>query len=238
MNNCFVLPEESDVADLLRYLERAVKLDPNGAVRFRAYGDVLTVFVAPVYSGNLIEGSPLILGLRTMRLAENAEFDLCVSIARTIQKLRGETVEDFSLSKKLGRFTKGETPNQICLGDEIIDVEWSRETPTRSGWELGGSFQEQQLTEIARNGVAKITESLPTSVGGPIAAKVRAEIWGGAFDYKYPIPMGAAFVAAGLGFLTEGETVQWFTSGHWVRLSAEHGHVLTHFARDYVSING
>lgn len=238
MNNCFVLPEESDVSDLLRYLERAVKLDPTGAARFRAYGEVLTVFVAPVYSGNLIEGSPLILGLRTMALAESAEFDVCVSIARTIQKLRGETLEDFSLAKKLGRVTKTGAANQICLGDDLVDVEWSRETPTRTGWELGGTFQEQELTEIARKGVAQITESLPTSVGGPIAAKVRAEIWGGAFDYKYPLPMGAAFVAAGLGFLTEGETVQWFTSGHWVRLSAEHGHVLTHFARDYVSING
>jgi hypothetical protein len=238
MNYCFVLPEESDVADLLRYLERAVKLDPNGAVRFRAYGDVLTVFVAPVFSGDLIEGSPLILGLRTMQLAESAEFDVCVSIARTIQRLRGDSLEDFSLAKKLGRVTKESSANKVCLGEEIIDVAWSRETPTRTGWELGGSFQEQQLTEIARKGVAQITESLPTSVGGPIAAKVRAEIWGGAFDYKYPLPMGAAFAAAGLGFLSEGETVQWFTSGNWVRLSAEHGHVLTHFARDYVSING
>jgi hypothetical protein len=48
--------------------------------------------------------------------------------------------------------------------------------------------------------------------------------------------MGAAFAAAGLGFLTEGELVSWYVSGDWVRLSSQNGHVLAKFARDYVPL--
>jgi hypothetical protein len=38
--------------------------------------------------------------------------------------------------------------------------------------------------------------------------------------------MGAAFAAAGLGFLTENEEVGLYHADGWVRLSSEHGHVL------------
>ena len=69
MTNCFTFPEQSDVADLIRYLERAEKLDNAGAVRFRAYGEVLTVYVAPIATEQMLEHTPLILGLRTMELA-------------------------------------------------------------------------------------------------------------------------------------------------------------------------
>jgi hypothetical protein len=45
------------------------------------------------------------------------------------------------------------------------------------------------------------------------------------------IPTGAAFVAAGLGFLTENEVVQAYQAQGWVRLSSEHGHVLAKAAQ-------
>lgn len=236
MNNSFVLPEETDVLDLTRYLERAQKLNAKGAVRFRAYGDVLTVYVAPISDDEYAE-SPLILGLRTMSLAEPAEFDVTVSIASALAKLDQGSDEEVSLVKRLGKITKTDKPNEVQLPEELVSVSWRSETPTRVGWELGGEISQEELTEIARKGVAEITETLPASVGGPIAARVRAEIWGRAYDYKYPVPMGAAFVAAGLGFLTEGEIVSWYISGDWVRVSAKHGHVISKFALDYVSMN-
>lgn len=236
MNNCFVLPEEADLVDLSKYLERAQKLDANGAARFRAYGDVLTVYVAPIATEASLEHAPLVLGLRTMALAEPVEFDVTVSIAEVLTSLvLTESVENFSLVKKLSKVQA--KANQVCLPAQLSDVPWSSETPTRTGWELGGEMEQSLLTEAARKGVAEITETLPVSVGGPIAARVRAEIWGKAIDYKYPVPMGAAFVAAGLGFLSEGEVVPWYVSGDWIRLSAKHGHVLAKFANDYVSMN-
>jgi hypothetical protein len=241
MTNSFVLPTNADVLDLAKYLDRAKRMDANGAVRLRAYGDVLTAYVAPIFSGEYEEDAPLVLGLRTLQLAEATEFDLTFSIADLIEKVQvvasGEVQEEsLSLADRLLNLSgKNQTKqNHITLDLELMKVSWSTETPTRTGWELGGEIPESQLTEIARKGIAEVTETLPASVGGPIAARVRSEIWGRAFDYKYPMPMGSAFVAAGLGFLSEGEIVPWYVSGDWVRLSSEHGHVLAKFAKDYV----
>ena len=59
-------------------------MDPEGGVRVRAYGDVLTVYVAPTYSLKLAESAPLILGLRTMSLKLPTEFDLAYPIAEFV----------------------------------------------------------------------------------------------------------------------------------------------------------
>ena len=242
MKNSFVLPTTADVEDLGKYLDRAKRMDPAGAVRLRAYGDVLTVYVAPIYSGEYQQDAPIVLGLRTLQLAQATEFDVTVSIVGLLEIVqsvaKGEVQEELlSLSDRLlnlsGKNTA--TENQISLDLELVEVAWSTETPTRTGWELGGEIPEGELTEIARKGIAEVSETLPSSVGGPIAARVRSEIWGRAFDYKFPLPMGSAFVAAGLGFLSEGEIVPWYVSGDWVRLSSEHGHVLAKFAKDYVA---
>ncbi len=239
----FVLPSNADVVDLGKYLDRANRMDTKGAVRLRAYGDVLTVYVAPIFSGDYEEDAPIVLGLRTIQLAEATEFDLTVLIsdllARVNSVAKGEVQEEqLSLSDRLLNLTgKGPSKeNQIYLDFDLVEVSWSTETPTRTGWEFGGEIPESELTEIARKGIAEVSETLPSSVGGPIAARVRSEIWGRAFDYKFPLPMGSAFVAAGLGFLTEGEIVPWYVSGDWVRLSSEHGHVLARFAKDYVPL--
>ena len=242
MKNTFVLPTTADVEDLGKYLDRAKRMDPIGAVRLRAYGDVLTVYVAPIYSGEYQQDAPIVLGLRTLQLAQATEFDVTVSIAGLLEIVQGVAKgevqeESLSLSDRLlnlsGKNTA--TENQISLDLDLVEVAWSTETPTRTGWELGGEIPEGELTEIARKGIAEVSETLPSSVGGPIAARVRSEIWGRAFDYKFPLPLGSAFVAAGLGFLSEGEIVPWYVSGDWVRLSSEHGHVLAKFAKDYVA---
>jgi hypothetical protein len=217
-------------------------MDPVGAVRLRAYGDVLTVYVAPIYSGEYQQDAPIVLGLRTLQLAQATEFDVTVSIAGLLEIVQGVAKgevqeESLSLSDRLLNLSGKSTAieNQISLDLDLVEVAWSTETPTRTGWELGGEIPEGELTEIARKGIAEVSETLPSSVGGPIAARVRSEIWGRAFDYKFPLPMGSAFVAAGLGFLSEGEIVPWYVSGDWVRLSSEHGHVLAKFAKGYVA---
>ena len=242
MKNSFVLPTNADVEDLGKYLDRAKRMDPLGAVRLRAYGDVLTVYVAPIYSGEYQQDAPIVLGLRTLQLAQATEFDVTVSIAGLLEIVQGVAKgevqeESLSLSDRLLNLSGKSTAieNQISLDLDLVEVAWSTETPTRTGWELGGEIPEGELTEIARKGIAEVSETLPSSVGGPIAARVRSEIWGRAFDYKFPLPMGSAFVAAGLGFLSEGEIVPWYVSGDWVRLSSEHGHVLAKFAKGYVA---
>jgi len=68
-------------------------------------------------------------------------------------------------------------------------------------------------------------------VGGPIAARIRGEIWGKGIAQDPRIPTAAAFAAAGLGFLTENEEVDVLSADGWIRLSADHGHVLAKMAR-------
>ncbi len=240
MKNFFELPEAEDLNDLIKYINRALKMDPEGGVRLRAYGDVLTVYVAPTYSLKLAESAPLILGLRTMSLKQPTEIDLAYPITEFAALLQpdaaGETEKNFSLLSRLAKVT-GQTGSTtvVALPESDYTVHWSNETPTRTGWELGGYFSQEELTAAATKGVAAVAETLPASVGGPLAARIRAEIWSRSIDYKFPIPAGAAFVAAGLGFLLEGEQVPWYVSGEWLRLSPSHGHVLSKFATDYVS---
>lgn len=240
MKNFFELPEAEDLNDLVKYINRAQKMDPDGGVRIRAYGDVLTVYVAPTYSLKLADTAPLILGLRTLALKTPTEFDLSYPIAEFASLLNGDSdpnsEKGFSLLNRLAKVT-GQTgiSNGIGLPASDYKVHWSNETPTRSGWELGGYFSQEELTAAATKGVAEVAQTLPASVGGPLAARIRGEIWSRAIDYKFPIPAGAAFVAAGLGFLLEGEQVPWYVSGEWLRLSPSHGHVLSKFATDYVT---
>lgn len=239
MNYFIEFPEADDVADLTKYITRALKMDPEGGVRLRAYGDVLTVYVSPTYSLKLAETAPLILGLRTLALKNPMEFDLAYPIADLAGYLTGaeETEKTFSLLARLSKVTgQASSTNTVTLPASQYTVHWSNETPTRSGWELGGYFSQEELTAAATKGVAEVAATLPASVGGPLAARIRGEIWSKAIDYKFPIPAGAAFVAAGLGFLSEGEQVPWYVSGDWLRLSPTHGHVLSKFATDYVSI--
>ena len=103
---------------------------------------------------------------------------------------------------------------------------WIGISPPRQGWVQFGTINEVRLTQIARDGIAEVASTLPEAVGGPIAARIRGEIWGRGIDLESKVPTGAAFVAAGLGFLTENEEVGIYHSEGWVRLSSEHGHVL------------
>jgi hypothetical protein len=93
-----------------------------------------------------------------------------------------------------------------------------------------GTINENRLTQIARDGIAEVAAALPESVGGPIAARIRGDIWGRGIDLETKVPTGAAFAAAGLGFLTENEEVGLYQADGWIRLSSLHGHVLAKVA--------
>jgi hypothetical protein len=68
MKNTFQLLDEQTAQDLKSYLTRAKKMDPKGIVRLRAFGTLLTAYVAPLFTGSILEDGPTVLGLRTMEL--------------------------------------------------------------------------------------------------------------------------------------------------------------------------
>ncbi len=215
MKNEIVLADQASAKDLQSFLQRARRLDPDGMVRVRAFGKILATYVAPIYSGNLMDSGPTVLGLRTCELASESELDSIVPIA--------------ALLDRLARITDEATFGKSSLKVELPDsgrAPWAGISPPRSGWTEFGVIAEPTLTQIARDGIAEVADALPESVGGPIAARIRGEIWGRAIDLESNVPTGAAFVAAGLGFLTENEEVGIYHTQGWIRLSSQHGHVL------------
>jgi hypothetical protein len=220
MNRYCVLADRETAADLQAYLNRAKRLDQEGMVRLRAFGDVLAAYVAPIFTGSLMESGPTVLGLRTCELSEAAELDVVVPIAVVLERLAHLLADSSTTNFKLE------------LPDSQRAV-WAGISPPRVGWQDAGSINEARLTQMARDGIEEVRSSLPESVGGPIAARIRGEIWGRGIDLESRVPMGAAFVAAGLGFLTENEEVGLFHTDGWVRLSSEHGHVLAREATRY-----
>ncbi len=209
----FVLADEQTARDLQAYLVRAKRLDPEGLVKLTAFGKVLASYVAPIFAVGLMDESPTIIGLRTSELTLDAEIDTMVpiqSILDRLAKLFDENVSEYVIE----------------IPPSSQRAAWAGITAPRSGWVELEAIKEQELTEIARSGIKEIQETLPTSVGGPIAARIRGEIWGRGVSSQTKVPTGAAFVLAGLGFMTEGELVSVYEADRWVRLSTDFGHVL------------
>ena len=212
MKNEFKLLDRQSVEDLQAYLTRAKRLDRDGLVRFRAFGDVLAAYVAPIFAGSLMDNGPTVLGLRTMQLADSSEVDAIVPIG--------------SILDRLAKLLADSPKHYVLELPDSLKTPWAGVSPPRGGWEPMVSIPEPELTQIAKDGIAEVADTLPEAVGGPIAARIRGEIWGRQMKFGSRIPTGAAFVAAGLGFLTENEIVEVYQTQGWVRLSSEHGHVL------------
>ena len=208
MNQSLCFQDQADVSDLTSYLTRAKKLDSEGAVKLRCFGDVLAVYVSPIFSGSLMGDGPTVLGLRTLKLARPVELD-----------------GTFEISAILDRLAVGNL--ELSMPPSQVRVAWSGVIPPRQGWEEIGSLGQEQITSWAKDGIAEVAQALPESVGSSIAAKVRLQIWGRAVDLGLGLPGAAAFAMAGLGFMHPGEKIRVFSANNWLRLSSQHGHVLS-----------
>lgn len=208
MSQSLSFQDQADVSDLTAYLTRAKKLDSEGAVKLRCFGDVLAVYVSPIFSGSLMGDGPTVLGLRTLQLAKPVELDGTFEISAILDRLAAGTLE-------------------LSMPPSQVRVAWSGVIPPRQGWEEVGSLDQEQVTSWAKDGIAEVAQALPESVGSSIAAKVRLQIWGRAVDLELGLPGAAAFAMAGLGFMQPGEKIRVFSANNWLRLSSQHGHVLS-----------
>jgi hypothetical protein len=210
MNPTLSFQDQADLSDLTAYLTRAKKLDSEGAVKLRSFGELLAVYVSPIFSGSLIGDGPTVLGLRTLKLKEAAELDGTFEISAILERIANLSDGNLSLSVP---------PTQVR-------VAWSGVIPPRQGWEQVGTIEQAQITTWAKEGIAEVAQALPESVGSSIAAKVRLQIWGRPVDLELGLPAASAFAMAGLGFMQPQENVKVFSSNNWLRLSSNHGHVL------------
>ncbi len=223
MKNEFLLQDLETAIDLQAFLNRAKRLDPAGLVRLRAYGNLLAAYVARIFAGGIMDSGPTVLGLRTSSLQGDAEVEGLVSIQAMLDRL-AKVIDQGIWDKRASVVSL--PPNERAA--------WAGVLPPRSGWVTSGTISENELTEIAKAGIDEVADTLLEAVGGPIAARIRGEIWGRAIEAYTKVPTGAAFVAAGLGFLTENEQVEIFETDGWVRLSSQHGHVLAKQAKSFV----
>ena len=210
MANSIRFLDSRDMEDLSSYLTRARKLDDDGCAKFRAFGDILAVYVSPIFSGSLMGDGPTVLGLRTMKL-ERTELDATYSIASIQERLASAMTEGL----------------ELALPTTTMRAAWSGVTPPRQDWVETGMISQQQITQWAKDGIAEVANTLPSSVGSSIAAKVRLGIWGKTVSLEFHLPGAAAFAMAGLGFMQKGEEINVYTAKGWVRLSSAYGHVLS-----------
>ena len=210
MTNSIRFLDSRDMEDLSAYLTRARKLDDDGCVKVRAFGDILAVYVSPIFSGSLLGDGPTVLGLRTMRV-EKMELDATYSIASIQERLASALTEGL----------------ELALPTTTMRAAWSGVTPPRRDWVETGTISQQQITQWAKDGIAEVANTLPSSVVSSIAAKVRLGIWGKTVSLEFHLPGAAAFAMAGLGFMQKDEEIRVYTAKGWVRLSSAYGHVLS-----------
>ena len=213
MDRTLTLPDETARADLTTYLGRADRID-RASVRLIAGGGVLAVYTAVLHPAGLLDGTPTVLGLRTVRVAADQALDAVVPIASFVARLESAP-----------RGADGSVA--VGVPAEVATVTWAGVAPPRAGWQAVDRVAAGPLADTARAGVVEVAEAIPNDAGEAIVRRVRAEVWGRPIPGVEHVPAGAAFAADSLGFLADpGEEIPVYESGPWTRLSAERGHVL------------
>ncbi|MDE8670667.1 hypothetical protein PY310_18990 [Pseudarthrobacter sp. H3Y2-7] len=196
-----------DLADLRTFATRAKTID-DGAIRLQASGSVLAAYVCVLRPRLLGEGTPTILGLRTVALAEPATVDVTVALAAVLDRLA----------------RAGEDDAELPLPPSTVAESWTGVGAPRTGWEPLGPLQDSELRRAAEAGIREVAGIVPAQPGALIVNNARAAVWGRALDAS-GLPAGAAFAALTLGFLADGEQML-YRAGRWFRLSSPRGHVL------------
>ena len=212
MNQIIKFLEPADVQDLQGFLARAKKLDSDGLVRIKSYGNVLAVSVSPIFEASLLGSGPTVIGMRTIAVANEPEVDLSFELSAILDRLASPLVQ-ITLRLELPSITKRES--------------WTGVSAPLDSWEHVLDLPSADLESAAELGIEEVGKALGKSIGVSIANKVRAEVWGRPLSFAQMIPAGASFGMFGLGFLARESRVQVFRSGAWLRLSTPYGHVLT-----------
>lgn len=212
MANTFSLESTQARLDAIQFLERAARVN-NGSARLIAVGEFLQVYVGILIPRGLLDQTPTVLGLRVFRLLEPQTFDVVVPLDSLIHRL---TV------------TNEENGVETRVPAEVASLSWASITPPREGWRRRLSVSAEALTLAAEEGVKKVADVVPETIGESVLQKVRAEVWGAIIDGHKRIPAGAAFAADALGFLSE-KSLSVHSLDNWIRLTSKSGYVLVKF---------
>lgn len=205
-----VLGDAGTLADLRTFVSRARTAD-DGAIRLQGAGNVLAAYVCVMRGKLLGEGTPTILGLRTMALGTPSTVDVTVSLS--------------SVADRLARM--GEEDLRLPVPPVTVHESWAGIAAPRGAWQEIGSIPADALIEVAKTGVQEIGQIIPVNPGALLVNNVRASVWGRTMEHlPGGIPGGAAFAAYALGFVAPGETATLYSSHKWLRVSTNRGHIL------------
>lgn len=217
MANTFALESPEARLDAVQFLERAARVN-NGSARLIADGNHLQVYVGMLIPRGLLDQTPTVLGLRVFRLRTQQTFDVVVPIESLVHRLL---------------VTQEENAEETRVPAEVATLSWASITPPREGWRRRLGVSSEALRSAAEQGVKKVAEAVPGTIGESVLQKVRTEVWGTMIPTHKRIPAGAAFAADALGFLGD-KPLAVHSLGNWVRLSATSGYVLVKFSGGYV----
>lgn len=205
-----VLDDAATVADLRTFVSRARTAD-DGAIRLQGAGHVLAAYVCVMRGRLLGEGTPTVLGLRTMALGTPSDIDVTVSLS--------------SVADRLARMGDGDL--RLPVPPVAVHESWAGIAAPRGAWEELGSISADALIDVAKTGVQEIGQIIPVNPGALLVNNVRASVWGRPME-NMPggVPGGAAFAAYALGFVAPGEAATIFGSHRWLRVSTARGHIL------------
>lgn len=222
MNHTPVLrfADVESLQDLRTFVGRARTLDPDGAMRLQADGDVLAAWVC-VLPGHGLLGEGVVLGLRVMPLVPgHAALDVTVPLSGLADRFAR-------------RESTGDVRATLDVPPATVTAAWTALTPPRSGWESCGRVDAAVLLQAAREGIAAVAEGSPEEAGAHAVTALRDRVWsaplpGTARGEEVPgVPAGAGLAAYALGFAREGEQATVRRAGAWVRVTLRAGHVLS-----------
>lgn len=190
------------------------------------------------------EGTPTILGLRTMALAaadhpakdfastdgtENSKSSDSTAGSNSSDNSENSasfdcTVSLASVSDRLARLD--ETDVELPLPTVTVNESWAALSAPRSDWLEQAVLASETLIAVAKEGVREIAQIIPVNPGALIVNNARASVWGRAMANYPELPGGAAFAGFALGFWAPQSQVRLYRSGRWLRLSSPAGHVL------------
>lgn len=205
-----LLDDVGTVADLRTFVTRARTAD-DGAIRLQGAGNVLAAYVCVMRAKLLGEGTPTILGLRTMALATPSTLDVTVSLASVADRLARMEADDVRLP----------------VPPMMVNESWAAVSAPRGAWQELGTISADSLITVAKAGVQEIGQIIPVNPGALLVNNIRASVWGRPMDgIPGEVPGGAAFASYALGFVAPGESATLFSSHKWLRLSSARGHIL------------
>lgn len=205
MSARLLLADADSAADALTFAGRAGRFTDE-PVRLQASGGILVMTAAPLAPRGIGDATPTVLAIRTLAADPELICDVVVEASALVGAPDDATA--------------------VQLPDTALSPAWAGIAPPRSGWTARGGVEAAVLAAKAQGGIARVAETVPTDAGEDVVRSVRAAVWGSPDADLDGLPLGAAFAAMSLGFISGAETARVLTSGPWTRVSMERGHVV------------